>query len=303
MFKELNKEAESEYGISIPTREALDKELVFVIRHWSDYEAGVLEELYEKARKLEKDGLKKRSIETVLVVGFYYEREDPWGEVEGLKDVIRGNYLYELKEQKIIEDVFPPKVLDVKNESERLEGVAVKCIPYDVIRKYRELKREQERKKLCREKPSFIPIKKIVLSEKLFSLIVNNDIYISFKSKKLKKKNLFRPIGLDSELEEIEKERYERETKQFKILAALWDKRREIKNGKNVNRGIDLDAESLGQKSVPAPLSALAPIARCSEEGAKQHIKRLNELFRRKNLRIEISATGTGLFQLTIQRA
>lgn len=302
MFKELNKKAELEYGTLIPTREVLDKELAFIAKHWSDYETEILEEFYEKAKKCGKGELGKKSTEIAIVTGFYYERNDLWGEIEGLKDAIRENYLYELKEQKIIEDIPPSKTIHIQNEPEELNGIIIKCIPREIIQKYRELRREQEQKRLGREKPSFIPIKKIVLSEKIFSLIINDDIYISFKSKKLKSKRRARIFELDSELEEIEKERYERETKQFKILATLWEKRKEVKNGKNVNRGIDLDMESIGQKSVPIPLSILAASTQCSEEGARQHIKRLNEIFRSRNFRISIPSTGAGLFQLTIQR-
>ena len=115
-------------------------------------------------------------------------------------------------------------------------------------------------------------IKHIALDPKSFSLIINHQDYVPFRSKR-------------------HKQDLEAETKQFKILYHLWEFRKEIKNGK-INQKIDSDFASL---------SNIARGAECTEEAARQHIKRLRQRFRKEKLPIDIEPSGTGLYQLVIE--
>jgi len=115
-------------------------------------------------------------------------------------------------------------------------------------------------------------IKHIALAPKSYSLIINHQDYVPFRSKR-------------------HKQDLEAETKQFKILYHLWEFRKEIKNGK-VNQKIDSDFASL---------SNIVRGAECTEEAARQHIKRLRQRFKKEKLPIDIEPSGTGLYQLVIE--
>lgn len=115
-------------------------------------------------------------------------------------------------------------------------------------------------------------IQHIALDPKSYSLIINHQDYVPFRSKR-------------------HKHDLEAETKQFKILYHLWEFRKEVKNGK-VNQKIDSDFASL---------SNIARGAECTEEAARQHIKRLRQRFKKEKLPIDIEPSGTGLYQLVIE--
>jgi len=115
-------------------------------------------------------------------------------------------------------------------------------------------------------------IKHIAIDEKSYSLIINGQDYVSFRSKRNKKD-------------------LEAETKQFRVLFHLWEFRKEIKNGR-INQKLPSDFVSL---------SNVATGASCTEEAARQHIKRLKTRFKKEGLPIDIKASGTGLYQLVVE--
>ena len=135
-------------------------------------------------------------------------------------------------------------------------------------------------------------VKKVELDEETFSLIIDGgDRFISFRSKKTKK-TPFRPLGLSSDKENMVNDRYERETKKFKVLCILWDHRKEIKRGKNVRKTNDFIT------SDPLLIGTIAKNAGCSVEAVRQHIKRIREKLH--GLPISVWSSNTGLYQLIV---
>jgi sulfur relay (sulfurtransferase) DsrC/TusE family protein len=113
------------------------------------------------------------------------------------------------------------------------------------------------------QKPKSIQIKNIRLDERGYYLDINNgEKIVSFKKKR-------------------EKEGLEKETKQFKILVFLWDYRYEMRGSRNVRidkeRSDVISVENLYKNSSSKSI-----------EATKQHIKRLNTLFKKEGLPVEI---------------
>lgn len=121
-----------------------------------------------------------------------------------------------------------------------------------------------------------LPIKDIRADKDNYFLEINGcERFVSFRSKKKIKK-----LEPEEYLTQEEKEHLKREalkTKQWKILYHLWDFRWEMKNNKVMRRG---DIATLGN---------LKRTTGCKTTGAiQQHIKRLNNRFKKEGLSIEI---------------
>jgi hypothetical protein len=171
-------------------------------------------------------------------------------------------------------------------------------LPKDFNEKYKEIKNKLKKEiketeeaknyinikgieKHFKKEPERIKIKHARLDEDNYLLEINNgEKIISFKSKKKIKKGLDLENHLTKEQEEeLKKEEFK--TKQFKILAELWRFKWEKVSGKV--------REVSGGESDYTTLENLAKYAQCPSIGAgRRHIYRLNTIFKKENVPIEI---------------
>jgi hypothetical protein len=159
-----------------------------------------------------------------------------------------------LEELRIIDHVCYIKASEINSS---LSGFA-----YDAevsIPRLKDFIKNGTNKDFQESKPLTIRIKDIRLRASGYLLEINNgEKIISFKSKT-------KSEGLD------------KETKQFKILMLLWDYHWELKDGKVLKKGDFTSLENLKRGSKCPTI-----------EATYQHIKRINNLFKKNNLSIEI---------------
>jgi len=141
-----------------------------------------------------------------------------------------------------------------------------------------------------RAKLAPLPIRDIRMDEDNYLLEINGgERFLSFRSRK-KIKN----VETEEYLTPQEKDHLKREvkkTKQWKVLFYLWDCRWEMKNNKVLRRGEFFSLANLNR------------VTGCKTTGAvQQHIKRLNTLFKKGGLLIEIIGENEK-YRLVINKA
>lgn len=121
-----------------------------------------------------------------------------------------------------------------------------------------------------------IRIRKVYLNDDLFTVVINEDEYISFRSKKT---------------QDNKGGRSARETQAFKIFSILWEYRQEIKKGKAMRDSMESNAVSKDQ---------LMLRLHCTENAARSAIRRINEKFADRHIPIKVVTTGTGLYRIRV---